>query len=279
MKKLLLIPIALFTIGCVNNPNVDTKIDKTTRDMKLLNDYHTTIENLHKLGDDYIFLNLATDGSLSFNKIDKNYDPIMSKKIDLVITPSKVKVQNDKIYILGYSQTQNKPIFVILDKNGNITKKFLVGKKFNTPIDFLVQNENIIIGLNSYSKKNLTDVVIYKNNHKHLFSSKYAEELTTIIPYNDGYLLIGNVTQDSQNVFISYIDKNFKSIWTRDIDFGLEESLKDVEIKKNTIILHIISQNYTGMEEYYTVKIDKNGKILNQSKEFEIKNYPLKFQG
>jgi len=279
MKKLLLIPLALFTIGCVNNPNIDKKIDNTTKDMKLLNDYHTTKEDLHKLGDNYIFLNLSTDGSLSFNKIDKNYDPIMTKKIDLVITPSKVKVKNNKIYILAYSQTKNQPIFVILDQNGNIIKNFLLGKKFNTPVDFVVKNNDVIIGVNAYSKKTLTDIIIYKNKKTHIFSSKYAEELTTIIPYNDGYLLIGNVTQDSQNVFISYIDKNFKSIWTRDIDFGLEESLKDVEIKKNTIILHIISQNYTGMEEYYTVKIDKNGKILNQSKEFEIKNYPLKFQG
>jgi len=279
MKKLLLIPIALFTIGCVNNQNIDKKIDTTKKDMKLLNDYHTTKENLHKLGNNYIFLTLASNGTLTFYKIDKNYNPVMSKAINLVITPAKVKVKNDKVYILAYSQTENRPIFVILDKDGNILKHFLIGKKFNTPVDFIIGDNDEIIGLNAYSKDNLTDIIIYKNKKTYKFASKYAEELSTIIPYNDGYLLIGNVTQNTQNVFISFVDKNFKLKWTRDIDFGLEESLKDVKIKNGEIILTVISQNYTGMEQYYTIKIDKNGKILNQTKEFEIKNYPLKFQG
>ena len=279
MKKLLLIPIALFTIGCVNNPNVDKKIENTKKDMKLLNDYHTTKRNLHKLKDNYIFLNLANDGSLTFYKINKNYDLISSKKINLVITPHKVKINNNKVYVLAYSQTENKPIFIILDENGNIIKKFYIGKKFNTPADFIVKNDKIIIGLDSYSKNTLTDIIIYENNKPHTIASKYAEELTTIIPYNNGYLIIGNVTQDTQNVFISYVDKNFKAQWTRDIDFGLEESIKDVIIKNNKIILKIGSENYTGMEEYYTIEIDENGKILNKSKDFEIKNYPIKFQG
>ena len=280
MKKLLIIPIALFTIGCTNNTNINKDIKKTNKDMKLLKTYHTTKINLHKLGNNYIFLNLDSNGNVTLYTIDKNYDLVDSKKINLVITPREVKVKNDKIYILAYSQTENKPIFLILNKKGDILKKYFIGKKFNTPRSFFVdKHNNIIITLNSYSKDNSTDIVIYKNQKPYTFSSKYAEEAFAILPYEKGYLLVGNVDQTTQNVFVAYLDDNFKTKWIRDIDFGLEESIKDIEIKNNEIILNIISQNYTGMEQYYNIKIDKNGKILNQSKDFEIKNYPLKFQG
>jgi len=279
MKKLLLIPTTLLFFGCNNYNNIDKKIDSTTKDMKLLNDYHTTKNNLHKLGNNYIFLNLATDGSLAFYKIDKDYNPILSKELKLVITPHKVKVINNKVYVLAYSQTKNLPIFLTLDKDGNILNKFYVGNKFNTPRDFLVNNNNIIITLNSYSASNGTDIIIYKNKKEYKIATKYSEESTAILAFNNGYLLVGNVNQDTQNVFVAFLDKNFNIKWNRDIDFGLEESIKDIKIENNIIILKIISQNYTGMEEYYTIKIDKNGKILNQNKEFEIKNYPLKFQG
>jgi len=280
MKKLLLFPLSLFIVGCVNNTNINKKMDTTKKDMKLLNDYHTTKRNLHKLGNDFIFLNLNSNGQITFYKIDKNYDLISSKKVGLVITPHQIKVKNDKVYVLAYSQTKNQPIFLILDKDGNILSKKLLGKKFNTPKSFLVnENNSIIVALNSYSKDNGTDIVIYEDSTPHTISTKYSEEATTILPFKNGYLLIGNISQTTQNVFVAYLDKNFKQIWTRDIDFGLEESLKDVKIENNEIILTIISQNYTGMEEYYTIKLDSNGKILTHSKKFEIKNYPLKFQG
>jgi len=279
MKKLMLLPV-LFMLGCVNNQNIDQKIDNTTKDMKLLNDYHTTKQNLHKLGNDYIFINLDSNGNITFYKIDKNYDLISYKTLkNLVITPYKIKVKNNKVYILAYSQTKNLPIFLILDSNGNILEKSYIGKKFNTPRDFIIQKNKIIIVLNSYSKDNSTDIVIYDNKTPHLFSSKYAEEATAIIPFNNGYLLVGNISRENQDAFIAYLDNNFKTKWVRELDFGLEESVKEIKIENNIISLKIVSQNYTGMEQYYIVKIDKNGKILNQSKQFEIKNYPLKFQG
>jgi len=279
MKRLIL-PLALLFTGCVsNNTNIDKNLQKTSKDMKLLSKYHTTKKNLHKLNNDYVFLALADNGSVGFYIINNDYDLKFSKTLNLNINPVKVKVKNNKVYVLAYDVVANKPIFVVLDNRGNVINKYFVGKKFNTPVDFLIDGNDVIITLNSYSKNNGEDIIIYKNNLSHTISTKYAEEAKIILPYDKGYILVGNISQNTQNVFIAFMDKNFNILWSRDIDFGLEESVKNIKIQNGVIILDIISQNYTGAEEYYSIKIDKNGKILNHNKKFEIKNYPLKFQG
>ncbi|NPA54918.1 MAG: hypothetical protein GXO40_00970 [Epsilonproteobacteria bacterium] len=279
MRRIALVAILLF-VGCSSNVELNKDVKQTNKDFKLLSNYHVTKGSLHKLGNNYIFLALGEDGILRFNKIDAKYDLLQSKKIPIVMSIQKIKVIGDKIYVLGYSQTANRPIFVTLDKDGNILSQKLVAHRYNTPRDFIVQKDgSVVLVLNRYSKDTLSDIVIYKDNKEHIFATKYAEQATKIIPYNNGYLLVGDVSQTTQNVFVAYLDQNFHTKWVRDFDFGLEESIKGVTIKDGIITLDIISQNYTGMEEYYVVKLDKNGHIITKSKKFNIENYPLKFQG
>jgi len=76
-----------------------------------------------------------------------------------------------------------------------------------------------------------------------------------------------------------FVDKNFKTIWVRDIDFGLEENIVNIKLVDNkNIIATVVSQNYTGMEQKWDIKLDKNGKIISKNKNFELKDVDLQFK-
>ena len=281
MKKLLLIPTTLFIVGCTNN--ADIKIDKNIKNtdvgMKILKKYNISPKKLHSFKNGFIFVEKLTTGSIYLSKLDKNYQKIQSKKIDMVIDPREVKIYKDKIYLLAYDQIPQKIVVLEFDENLNLKNKTYFGKKFDSPIDFIVDSNGFKIIANHYSKNNGTDIIVWTNNNSFTFSTQYPEEANFIRPFKDGYLIIGNITDNTQNVLIFYVDKNFKTKWVRDFDFGLEEEVISIKTKENSILLGINSENYTGMTQFYNIELDENGKILNKTKEFEIKNYPLKFQG
>jgi hypothetical protein len=281
MKKLLLIPATLLIVGCTNNSNIDIdkNIENTDVGMKLLKQYNISPIKLHSFKNGFVFVEKLTDGSIHLSKLNKNYQKIQSKKIDMVIDPREVKIYKDKIYLLAYDQTPQKTVVLEFDENLNLKNKTYFGKKFDSPVDFIVDSNGFKIVANHYSKNNGTDIVVWTNNNSFTFSTQYAEEANFIRPFKDGYLIVGNISDNTQNVLIFYVDKNFKTKWVRDFDFGLEEEVVSIKTKGNSILLGINSENYTGMTQFYNIELDENGKILNKTKEFEIKNYPLKFQG
>jgi len=274
MKKLLLIPAIAIISGCMQTT---PKIKSFNNDLKILNKYNIDTNRLHRMGDNYLFFITNQNGTIIY-ELDKNLKVIMSKKVPIMINPTKLRISDNKIYLLGYSVNDKKPILLTFDKNAKLLNKKFYGEKFNTPRDFII-DKTPIVAVNSYGKTTSSDIDIYKNNKKYSFTSPFAEEVNFIKKFKNGYLILGNVSQDTQNALIIYTDKNFKTKWMLDIDYGIDEDVKDIKIEDNKIIVTIHSQNYTGMESDYTIILDEDGKILSKKQDYKIKNLPLKFHG
>ncbi len=275
MKKLMLIPAIALISGCMQT--TPQKTHSFDNEFKILNKYNISKNRLHKINDNYLFFITNQNGTVIY-KLDKNLKVIMSKKVPIMINPTRLKITNNKIYLLGYSINDKKPILLTFDKDGNLLNKKIYGKKFNTPRDFII-DKTPIVAINSYGKTTSTDIDIYKNNKKYSFASPLGEEVNFIRKFNNGYLILGNISQDNQNALIIYTDKNFKTKWSLDINYGVDEDVKNVKIETNKIIVTIHSQNYKGMESDYTIIIDKDGKIISKSQDYKIKDLPLKFHG
>ena len=275
MKKLAIIPIVALLSGCMQTT---PKLQSFNNDLKILQKYNIEANRLHKDNNGNSLFFITNQNGTFIYKLDKNMNVLMSKKVPIMINPTKLELVNNKIYLLGYSVKNQKPILLTFDKNGNLLTKKLYGNKFNTPRDFII-DKTPIVAINSYGKTTSTDIDIYKNNKKYSFASPLSEEVNFIRKFNNGYLILGNISEDTQNALIIYTDKNFKTKWALDIDYGVEEDVKSVKIKDNKIIVTINSQNYTGMESDFTITINKDGKIISKKQDYKIKDLPLKFHG
>ena len=274
MKKLSLVLVTALFIGCATNHNVTPKVN-AKQELKILKKYSISKDKIKKIDNNYVFDILEENGQFNLYLLDKNYQIIKKVNIKGVIEPKSLKVYNDKIYILGYDNTANKPIIIVFDKYLKEISRKHYGDKFDTANDFIVLDKPIVLA-NGYDNGVAYTKVI--SDKTHTFKTDKNVNLTIIKPFNDGFVLAGEIMNDTGNALIVYTDKNFKPIWIRDIDLGVEENVEHLKIKDNKIIATIISQNYTGMENSWDIEIDKDGKIITKSKNFEIEDIPTKFK-
>ncbi len=273
MKKLSLVLATALFVGCATNdvtPKVDAK-----QELQILKKYSINKDKIKKIDNNYVFDILEENGQFNLYLLDKNYQITKKANIKGVIEPKSLKVYNDKIYILGYDNTANKPIVIVFDKNLKEISRKHYGDKFDTANNFIVLDKPIVLA-NGYNNGIAYTKVI--SDKTHTFKTDKNVNLTIIKPFNDGFILAGEIMNDTGNALIVYTDKNFNPIWIRDIDLGLEENVQNLKIKDNKIIATILSQNYTGMENSWDIEIDKNGKIVTKSKNFEIEDIPTKFK-
>jgi len=276
MKKFSLMLVGALFIGCNSQPQVKS-IDVNT-ELKILKKYNIDKSKLLKFNNNYVFEILETDGTLNIYILDKNYNIVKKHTIKGVIEPKKLVVFKDKLYLLGYDQKENKPLVITLDKNLNELNRKFYGQKFDTPRDILITKDGIIVGVTTYKNGN-SIIKIIKNNTPHIFGiSNQNTNINFIKSFKDGFIIGGEVQNETGNALIVCLDKNFKVLWLRDLDLGLEENVKKLTIKDDLIITTILSQNYTGMEEEWDIRIDKNGKVLTQNKNFTINDIPLQFK-
>jgi hypothetical protein len=276
IAKIFFISFLIFT-GCNKNSPTPKKITPN-KDITLLSKYGITEENLIFYKDYYYFVNIEPKG-ISINKLNKDYNLVSKKVINLLIEPKKYLIKNDHFYILGYDNTKQKP--VILDFSLNnllLIKTIYLGKKYSMPADFFV-NKDIYTAIDVFNQKTNSDIYIYKNTS--LFSkiaSDKKENAKFIEPLDENILVLGNITFTNDDILIALIDKNGKIIEARRIDLGMDDSVNKIEIKNGNIIIYAISTDNMGAEINYTLILDKNLNVLKSKKNLEFKELPIKFR-
>jgi hypothetical protein len=276
MKKLILMGISLVFFGCVQNqPQV--KVNPKT-EIKLIKKYGITQDALINYKNFYYFSNIEPNG-ISVNKLDKNYNLVSKKVINILIEPKKYLVKNNHFYIFGYDNSKQKPVILDFDLNTfKLIKTLYVGKKYSTPADFFIKKD-IYSAINVFNKKTQSDIYIYKNTT--LFSkiaSNKKESVKFIYPIKNNFLIIGNIYFTNYDILIALIDKNGKIIKARRIDLGMDDYVNKISIQNGKIILHAITTDNMGAEIDYTLTLDKNLNVLKSKKNLEFRELPVKFR-
>jgi hypothetical protein len=276
MKKLILMGISLVFFGCVQNqPQV--KVNPKT-EIKLIKKYGITQDALINYKNFYYFSNIEPNG-ISVNKLDKNYNLVSKKVINILIEPKKYLVKNNHFYIFGYDNSKQKPVILDFDLNTfKLIKTLYVGKKYSTPADFFIKKD-IYSAINVFNEKTQSDIYIYKNTT--LFSkiaSNKKESVKFIYPIENNFLIIGNIYFTNYDILIALIDKNGKIIKARRIDLGMDDYVNKISIQNGKIILHAITTDNMGAEIDYTLTLDKNLNVLKSKKNLEFRELPVKFR-
>jgi hypothetical protein len=276
MKKFASLIILGFFLGCVQN---QPQIKATPKaDIKLLKKYGITKDSLISYKNFYYFSVIESNG-ISINKLDKNYNLVSKKFIKMLIEPKKYLIKNDHFYLFGYDNVKQKPAILDFALNSfSLIKTIYLGKKYSMPVDFVVAKD-IYSAIDVFNKKSNSDIYIYKNTT--LFSkidSVKKENAKFIIPFNNKFLVVGNITYTNDDILIVLINKNGKIIKARRIDFGMDDYVNKIEIKNNNIILHATSTDYMGAEIDYTLTLDKNLNVIKSKKNLEFRELPIKFR-
>ncbi len=273
MKKLFLIIPFLF-LGCANkNTEINKKIKEREMDKKILSTYNISKDALTKIKENYYFYMPDSNG-LAIYKLDKNYQLKQKKVINKLIEGHKLSSDEKNIYLLGYDQTKNQPVLIVLDENLNIKSKKAIGNKFDIPND-MTNEKNPAIVLTTY--KNGADIEIYKDGKLKVFNAKGNQLPKFIKKFNGGYIIIGSEQHPDEDLLVVFV-KNNKIKWSKLYDFGMEDSPRDIKVKKDKIQIKLISQDYMGAEKYIEVELDKNGTIIKHKKELEFKQLPTRFR-
>jgi hypothetical protein len=202
MKKLILMGISLVFFGCVQN-QPQAKVNPKT-EIKLIKKYGITQDALINYKNFYYFSNIEPNG-ISVNKLDKNYNLVSKKVINILIEPKKYLVKNNHFYIFGYDNSKQKPVILDFDLNTfKLIKTLYVGKKYSTPADFFIKKD-IYSAINVFNKKTQSDIYIYKNTT--LFSkiaSNKKESVKFIYPIENNFLIIGNIYFTNYDICLLY---------------------------------------------------------------------------
>ena len=274
MKKLILATIFLF-LGCVNYQPTIQPI--STKSVSLLEKYGVSEDALISIKDGYVFVIPSASGA-DIYKLDKNYNLVWKKSTPILIDPIKYEIKNSTIYILGYDQQKNRVALVKYDLKGNIKRIDYYGKKFDLARDFLVFNKNIYIAVTQYTPHNNSDIVIYSKNKKITLSTPYMDDVKFIKVYKNNLLIVGSTQKANENIIIALKTFTNKTIWSKEIDLGMDEKPLKVDIDKNKILLKVLSTDNMGAEKEVTFIIDEKGNIKSVKKGIEFKQLPMKYR-
>ena len=276
MKKILFLAgaVLLFT-GCVNTQQNIKPI--STKSVSLLDKYGVSEKALIPVNDGYIFV-IPAAGGADIYKLSKNYNQIWKKNTPILIDLIKYEIKNNSLYILGYDQQKNKVVLIKYDLNGNVKKINYYGKKFDLARDFLILNKNIYVAVTQYTPNNNSDIVIYSNSNKITFSTPYMDDVKFIKPFKKGILIIGTLQCNSANVIIAYKTFDNKTVWSKEIDMGMDEKPLKVTIKDNEITLDVLSTDHMGAEKEATFIIDEKGNVKSVKKGIEFEQLPIKYR-
>ncbi len=261
MKKLITTAlVAGLFLGCATTNN-QTKI--TPLNLKVLKEYQVSQTSLRPLNNGYVFFKTGIRG-VDIYYLDKNYN-LLKKVTTKSIEPFKLKIENNKIYILG--EKNNKPIILMYDDKGKLIKSYSVGNKFDIPAD-IIDNKVLLTKYNngSYISFGKIDLKSTKNL-----------TATSVIKVDGGYMIFGTILEKSEDLFIAFI-KNNKLKWSKVYDFGMDNGIESVKVENNEIYLNVFSTDYMGAKTEYKIVLDKNGNIIKKSKTLEIKELPPRFR-
>jgi hypothetical protein len=275
MKKTLFIIVMLLFLGCVNYQPTIQPI--STKSVSLLEKYGVSEDALISIKDGYVFVIPSASGA-DIYKLDKNYNLVWKKSTPILIDPIKYEIKNSTIYILGYDQQKNRVALVKYDLKGNIKRIDYYGKKFDLARDFLVFNKNIYIAVTQYTPHNNSDIVIYSKNKKITLSTPYMDDVKFIKVYKNNLLIVGSTQKANENIIIALKTFTNKTIWSKEIDLGMDEKPLKVDIDKNKILLKVLSTDNMGAEKEVTFIIDEKGNIKSVKKGIEFKQLPMKYR-
>ena len=273
MKKLLLIPFIF--LGCANT-QISKNIQNINQSKKIIDKYQVNKDSLTKVGDLYAFFKPSAKG-VQIILIDKNLNIVKVVNSPILMNGKKLKYIDNKLYLLGYDETKNKPVMIIFNKTLTVKKIKYFPYKYAIAEDFTIINKKPVVLINTFSPKTQADILIYDNKKEIKIASPKAQNGKFIKKYQNGFVMAGSVQNNDEDLLVANI-QNDKVKWIQVINLGMGETPQKLIIKNGEIIVNVISQDYMGASTYYKLTFDKNGKLIKKEKNLEFKALPTRFR-
>jgi hypothetical protein len=104
------------------------------------------------------------------------------------------------------------------------------------------------------------------------------DDVKFIKVYKNNLLIVGSTQKANENIIIALKTFTNKTIWSKEIDLGMDEKPLKVDIDKNKILLKVLSTDNMGAEKEVTFIIDEKGNIKSVKKGIEFKQLPMKYR-